>query len=100
MPARRIYTLSIVPEALTDIDRLDTFLRPDNPNAANRMQDLLRAGFRNLIENPRRGVAWAMSPESQDIRELFMPFGKRGYVIRYEIIVTRIFHAREDRQSD
>ena len=37
-----------------------------------------------------------------DVSELKVPFGRYGYVIRYEVredrvIVTRVFHALEDR---
>lgn len=38
----------------------------------------------------------------EDVHEMFVPFGEAGYVIRYRVeadrvLVTRIFHTREDR---
>jgi len=40
--------------------------------------------------------------EGRDDRELFVPFGQRGYVIRYQldaddIVILRIWHSLEDR---
>jgi plasmid stabilization system protein ParE len=53
--------------------------------------------IQSLADFPERGRA---GPES--MRELVVPFGRDGYVLRYRlgpelILVTRIFHTRERR---
>ncbi|MGI9502631.1 MAG: type II toxin-antitoxin system RelE/ParE family toxin [Geminicoccaceae bacterium] len=105
MPEGRIYTLTLTVEALSDLDRLDIFLRPINPPAADRFQDVIWEAFNVLLDTPRLGVPWPEAPPGQDIRQHYVGFGKRGYVVRYEIagfelIVARIYHFLEDRSSD
>jgi len=95
-------SLILTEEAVLDLDRLDLFLRPINRAAADRFQDTIWSALQRLMEHPRAGRPWPLKPEDQDIRELFVPFGKRAYVVRYrisgaEIVVARIHHSREDR---
>lgn len=97
------YSLTLTDGAIGDIDRLDLFLRPLNPNAADRFQDVLWDSLNSLMEMPRIGEPWPEAPPDQEIRELQVSFGKRGYVVRYrikgrEIVVVRIHHFREDRR--
>ncbi len=95
-------SLILTEEAVLDLDRLDLFLRPVNPAAADRFQDVIWLALQRLMEHPRTGRPWPLKPEDQDIREHFVTFGKRAYVVRYrisgaEIVVARIHHSREDR---
>jgi plasmid stabilization system protein ParE len=74
------------PDALTDIERLRTFLDQVNPGAA------------------RRAVAAILTMGDADIRQIVIRFGASGYIVRYtalaetgDILVTRIWHGREVR---
>ncbi len=91
------HQVALTPEALADLDRLDRFLRDKNPAAANRLSLALDAALRRLASSPRLG-----SPVSPDLRALVVRFGRRGYVVLYQVrpglvLVARIHHAREDR---
>ncbi len=102
MPGSKACRLILTEEAVLDLDRLDLFLRPINPVAADRFQDLIWSALQRLMAQPRTGRLWPMTPHQQDIRELFITFGKRPYVVRYridgaEIVIARIHHSREDR---
>ena len=102
MSDSQTYTLILTPEALLDIDRLDLFIRPANPNAADRFQDVIWNALSNLTETSGLGYPWEDAPVDRHIRQYCVSFGKRGYVIRYEIagrelIIARIHHFLEDR---
>ena len=45
MPESEAYRLILTEEAVLDLDRLDLFLRPVNPRAANRFQDAIWSAF-------------------------------------------------------
>lgn len=97
MPAP--HEVALTPEALADLDRLDRFLRDRNPTAANRLGLALDAALRRLATSPRLGRPVSRAP---DLRALVVRFGRRGYVVLYElrpglVLVARIHHAREDR---
>ena len=88
-----------LPDALQDLIRLDNFIRPHNPDAANRAIHTIRDAAESLLENPELGRPWDPAPE---FRQFFIPFGARGYVLRYRledhrIVIVRIWHTREDR---
>jgi plasmid stabilization system protein ParE len=58
-------------------------------------------GIEMLLESPYLGVEMAGRPE---YRQLYVPFGKSAYVLRYRIdvdsntlVVVRIWHGRENR---
>jgi len=104
MPEGRTYTLTLTVEALADLDRLDIFLRPINPQAADRFQDVIWQAFGALLDMPGIGTPWSEATPGQDIRQHFVSFGQRGYVIRYEIaesevIIARIHQFLEDRTA-
>lgn len=88
-----------LPEALEDIQRLRLFLEEKNPTAANRAGLILKAGAKRLVDFPERG--YPMN-EGTDRRELFLPFGTGGYVLRYMtdmevVVIIRAWHSKEQR---
>ena len=87
------------PGAVNDLAQLREFIEPHNPrataNAARRIIDAANL----LLDNPYLGHPIEELPE---FNQLFIPFGKRGYMLRYcvegqKIIILRIWHARENR---
>lgn len=91
--------VTLLPAAVEDLLRLDSFLRSKNAKAADNVSRLLERALGRLARFPMLGHLLADHPP---YRELPIPFGARGYVIRYRIIegavvVVRVWHAREDR---
>ena len=96
MPANKklIWTLP----AREDIIRLREFIEPHNPEAAHRAAENLKKAALLLLENPHIGKP----VERMEYRELIVPIGRRGYVIRYrvmgdEIIILRVWHGLEEK---
>lgn len=95
--------LVFLPEALDDIDRLYKFLiDAGNPLAAQKAMLALDEGVQMLQESPHLGVEMEHDPA---YRQLYIPFGKRAYVLRHRIdtendtlVVVRVWHSREQRQ--
>ena len=88
-----------LPGAKEDIARLHTFLKEKNPRAARQALEAIRAGARELEAHPQLGRP--MNDETGR-RELFIPVGRQGYVLRYmldvrDVVVIRVWHARERR---
>jgi plasmid stabilization system protein ParE len=69
-----------LPEALEDIQRLRLFLEERNPTAATRAGLVLQTGANRLADFPEIGQPMN---DGTDRRELFLPFGTGGYVLRY-----------------
>jgi plasmid stabilization system protein ParE len=93
--------LVILPEADADIDRLFEFLLEENPAAAATAMLLIDEGAKKLESFSELGVS--MNDETGR-RELYIPFGKSVYVLRYrinpekeEIVILRVWHGREQR---
>jgi plasmid stabilization system protein ParE len=94
--------LAFLSEAVGDIDRLYSFLMPKNPVAAQKAMLAIDEGLAMLQENPSMGMQMEDNP---DYHELYVPFGKSAYVLRYRIdqekntlIVIRVWHGREGRK--
>ena len=95
--------LVFLPEALGDIDRLYKFLiDAGNPLAAQKAMLAIDEGAQMLQESPYLGVPME---QGSAYRQLFIPFGKRAYVLRHRIdvandtlVVVRVWHSREARQ--
>lgn len=92
----------VLPAAEHDIDRLYEFLIGNSPLAAQKAMLAIDEGFALLRENPQLGVEMDGWP---GYRQLFVPFGKNAYVLRYRIdsaretlVVVRIWHGRESRK--
>ncbi len=88
------------PTALADLVRLRKFIEPHNPGAARRAADSLKKAAKLLAEHPGLGKRL----EGRADRELMVPFGQRGYALRYRqdgetIVVLKIWHSLEDRPS-
>jgi plasmid stabilization system protein ParE len=93
--------LIVSPSATADLARLYAFLADKNPGAADRVAAALIAAVQSLDILPERGRPLG----TQNVRELIVPFGRAGYVLRYayreqadEVIVLRIWHSREMRE--
>jgi plasmid stabilization system protein ParE len=86
------------PAARDDVIRLRQFIESTNPDAAKRAAESLKRAASRLLAYPGFGKRL----EGRQDREMFVPFGKRGYVMRYRldgetIIILRIWHALEDK---
>ena len=93
--------LVFLPEALQDIERLYQFLVAENPVAAQKAMLAIDEGLTLLAESPHLGIEMEHSAQ---YRQLFVPFGKSAYVLRYRIdrerdtlVVVRVWHGREQR---
>jgi plasmid stabilization system protein ParE len=94
-------TLIWSPAARDDVVRLRQFIELHNPEAAKRAAETLKKAASLLLTYPGFGKRL----EGRQDRELFVPFGKRGYVMRYRldgetIVILRIWHALEDKAPD
>ena len=76
---RLIYT----PRALADMIRLREFIARHNPEAAARMSRILKESAARLKQYPMKGVLVEDSP----FRDLIIPFGASGYILRYRVII-------------
>jgi plasmid stabilization system protein ParE len=81
-----------------DLSRLPAFLSPKSAKAGAKARERLVSAIESLHEFPGRGRPSGRS----GLREVFVRFGRDGYVIRYhssdaEVFITRIFHTRERR---
>lgn len=83
--------------AQRDVERLYRFLVAVNPRAARELVRTLRNAPARLLENPRIGVR-VEGIAGREVRRIF----KGHYELQYEItlseiVVFRVWHAREDR---
>ncbi len=87
--------LSFTARALDDLIRLRAFIARDNPQAARRVSQVLRASIHHLVDHPQMGVAlnapagvrrWVAGP-------YVMHYMIDGLILR----VLRIWHGREER---
>jgi plasmid stabilization system protein ParE len=84
--------------ARADLIRLRQFIEPHNHEAArNAAQTIKKAA---LLIQQHAGIGKRLDGRLD--RELFVPFGHRGYVIRYRldgeaIIILKIWHGLEER---
>jgi len=91
--------------ARTDLVRLREFIGARNPEAAGKASDRIKAAVKRIEEHPLLGRP-ITTPEGErrdDLREVIIPFGARGYLLRYQVLpdqirILRIWHAREGRE--
>jgi toxin ParE1/3/4 len=88
-------------DAVSDVNRLRSFLRARNPDAAVRALAKIWAALERVERFPELG----RPTEDADIRQIVVAFGAAGYIVRYrrlvdtdDLFVTRIWHGREKRQ--
>ncbi len=93
---RLIYTS----RALADLIRLREFIAQYNPHAAARMAKAIREAADHLKTHPMLGVQVEDLPP---FRDLVIPFGARGYILRYRpivetqtVVVVGVRHGLED----
>jgi plasmid stabilization system protein ParE len=84
--------------ARADLIRLRQFIEPHNPEAARNAAQALKKAANLMSQHPGIGTRL----EGRQDRELFVPFGHRGYVIRYRldgdaIVILKIWHGLEER---
>ncbi|AYV48470.1 type II toxin-antitoxin system RelE/ParE family toxin [Caulobacter flavus] len=89
-------TVRLTQTARRDLLRLEDFLAEKSPEAANRAMNALSGALLSLGEHAERG----RPAQEPGLRQINVPFGNSGYVIRYRIgpsavVVTRVKHARE-----
>lgn len=98
MPRSKTSTLIWSPTARADLVRLRQFIEPHNSEAARNVAQSLKKAVNLIIQHPGAGSRL----DGRQDRELFVPFGQRGYVIRYRpvdnaIVILKIWHSLEDR---
>lgn len=71
--------LIVSPDAVADLDRLRRFLADKNPQAAQRAVTVIGTAIQSLDTSPGRG----RPTPTPGVRELIVPFGRSGYVLRY-----------------
>ena len=81
-----------------DLMRLREFIQSENPRSAKRSSEKIIKATKLILDNPAIGTRL----EGREDRELYTPFGKNGYILRYQIIdqkivILKIWHTREDR---
>ena len=90
--------LFIAEEALSDVDRLETWLFDRSLSFADGPGSALIEAIENLTEFPER----SRRSDKGRYRELFVTFHSNNYVVQYRVrgervTVARIFHSLEDR---
>jgi plasmid stabilization system protein ParE len=84
-------------EALSDLARLEAFLRPKSGKAADRVVDALLVAPLRLSDHPRAGERIERTGDIE-LRRIYVD----NYEMQYEVLqgvirIARIFHMREER---
>jgi toxin ParE1/3/4 len=87
-------------EAISDVERLPSFLASRSRDAAERAVKTMLAALERVEQFPELG----RPTDDPEIREIVVRFGATGYIIRYcvlpddrSILVLRLWHGREAR---
>jgi len=93
--------IHLSPDAAADVERVREFLDIDNPEAAKRALRTIFAALERVEKFPDLG----RPTEDADIRQIVIPFGAAGYIVRYtilpasgDVLVLRLWHGREARK--
>jgi plasmid stabilization system protein ParE len=85
-------------EAVSDVERVRSFLERLNPDAAKRALKRIWDALDMVEKLPSLG----RPTEHPEIRQIVVLFGASGYIVRYKflheqgtLLVTRIWHSRE-----
>ncbi|MER2520306.1 MAG: type II toxin-antitoxin system RelE/ParE family toxin [Bdellovibrionales bacterium] len=86
--------------AREDIIRLRAFISKHHPEAARRAAETILKSTSVLLKFPAIGRP---VEDMEGFRDLYIPFGQHGYVLRYllehhEVVVLRVWHGRETRE--
>jgi len=86
--------------ALEDLERLHEFIAPKNPDAARRAALNLIKAADLLADNPRAGKVVEDMIDDGEYRDIPIPFGSYGYVLRYRyeretVYILSIKHGKE-----
>ncbi|WP_082539843.1 MULTISPECIES: type II toxin-antitoxin system RelE/ParE family toxin [unclassified Caulobacter] len=97
MVATDEFSVELSRPAAADFQRLVVWLRARDPKAAAHLGERLEDATDSLGTHPHRGRLI-----DETVRELTLPFGRDGYILRYEVlgrrvIVTRLWHSLEHR---
>ena len=95
------YKIEWLPEATKDVARLREFIKKENPRAASNAGLRILGAVDLLTKNPEAGMP-SPDEDCEEFRDLYAPFGKGGYTIRYRIkqqiiVIVRVWHSREER---
>lgn len=95
------YQINWLPGALEDMTRLRQFLKKENPLVVKKASQRILSAVNLLINNPEVGMP-SHDENCETFRDLYAPFGRGGYTIRYRviqqtIIIVRVWHSREER---
>ena len=95
------YKIEWLTEATIDIVRLRDFIKKENPRAAKKAGQRILDAVDLLTRNPEAGMP-SSDEGCEEFRDLYAPFGRGGYAIRYRIeqqiiIIVRVWHSREER---
>jgi plasmid stabilization system protein ParE len=90
-----------LPEAIEDLERHFNALKTKDLESASHAADTIRQAADNLSTFPER---YPRVKSNSPIREMYIPFGKYGYVLQYFAIdgivyVLQVYHGREKRLS-
>jgi plasmid stabilization system protein ParE len=91
-----------LPEALEDTQRLRLFLADKPKGVIERAGQALQEGAKRLADFPE--IGFPMN-DGTDRRELFLPFGSGGYILRYitdkhAVFIIRAWHSKENRDDN
>ncbi len=88
-----------LPAAVEDLIRVREFIRTKNPTAAKKAAERISSAITILQDNPE--VGRPLFDGLEGFRDLVVPFGQGGYVIRYRMndnvcVIVRLWHTKED----
>ena len=94
-----MWNLVWLDSALNDIVRLRLFIAKENLQAAQKAASAIQEAAELLIQTPSIGKPIKNLPE---YRDLFIPFGAAGYILRYRLYLQSIYvvHVRHYREED
>jgi plasmid stabilization system protein ParE len=86
-------------KAILDTERLNEFLEAVNPDAAAKSSAAIPEGVETLELFPEAGKV--VENSHGRLRDWQIPFGKRGYVVRYryreqKVLIVSVRHQREN----
>ncbi|RKZ99842.1 MAG: type II toxin-antitoxin system RelE/ParE family toxin [Gammaproteobacteria bacterium] len=92
--------LFYTPEAISDLQRLKTFIEVNNPLAAKKASLNLREGIDKLVTFPKIGLPVSKAPDPQVIRDLYVSNYTVRYLIQKQVItILRIWHNKENEKN-